>query len=200
VDRVFFEECAKLGVENSRNTLAVLTGRDLKVDWQITSCTDVVGLPMLSRYFDEIMLSSWVSFTGDMAGQLIVLFRPDSASQVISFLAPKVLGSLDFVQDPDLEESIVSEVANIVGCSFLDAIADRAGMILRPSPPLIIREMAGAILESAAAVSYFDSGMVPVANVRFSLGGGEAVFEIALLPRKGLNISSNCWDGDGNGP
>ncbi len=171
MDRVFFEECAKLGVENSRNTLAVLTGRELKVDWQITSCADV-GLPMLSLHSDEIVLSSWVSFTGDMAGQLIVLFRPDSASQVISFLAPKVLGSLDFVLNPDLEESIVSEVANIVGCSFLDAIADRAGMIIRPSPPLIIREMAGAILESAAAVSYFDSGMVPVANVRFSLDGG----------------------------
>ncbi|MGI6164222.1 MAG: chemotaxis protein CheC [Bacillota bacterium] len=192
MDRVFFEECAKLGVENSRNTLAVLTGRELKVDWQITSCADVVGLPMLSLHSDEIVLSSWVSFTGDMAGQLIVLFRPDSASQVISFLAPKVLGSLDFVLNPDLEESIVSEVANIVGCSFLDAIADRAGMIIRPSPPLIIREMAGAILESAAAVSYFDSGMVPVANVRFSLDGGEAVFEIALLPGKGLNISSSC--------
>lgn len=102
MDRVFFEECAKLGVENSRNTLAVLTGRELKVDWQITSCADVVGLPMLSLHSDEIVLSSWVSFTGDMAGQLIVLFRPDSASQVISFLAPKVLGSLDFVLNPDL--------------------------------------------------------------------------------------------------
>lgn len=187
MDGEFFEECAKLAVENSRRILSVLTGRDLKVDCQSIDCTGVADLPVLSGQFEDIVLSSWVSFRGGMEGQLIILFRPDSARQLVSFLSSVITEGVDSEGHYDIQVSIVSEVANIVGCSFLDAVADRAEMVLRPSPPLLIREMAGAILESAMAVSYFESGRVPAVNVRFSLDGGEAVFEIVLLPGKGLN-------------
>jgi chemotaxis protein CheY-P-specific phosphatase CheC len=96
-------------------------------------------------------------------------------------MVPHFIEEADSENQQELEESIVSEIANMIGCSLLGAIADMAQMTLKPSPPLLIREMAGAILETALATSYLYSGEVFASDVKFSLDGSEAFFEIVLL-------------------
>lgn len=181
MDTLFFRECTKLGVEKARSTLVALTGMPCRADFGNVKCTEVDHVPMLSGYFDDIVLSSWVSFTGEMDGQIIILFRPDSAHDVVSSMVPHFIEEMDSENQQELEESIVSEIANMIGGSLLSAIADTAQMTLKPSPPMLIREMAGAILETALAASYLYSGEVFASDVKFSLAGSEAVFEIVLL-------------------
>ncbi|MBP8613758.1 MAG: chemotaxis protein CheC [Firmicutes bacterium] len=181
MNKSFFQECTRLGVEKARTTLSAITGMPCEADFSNVKCTEVDHVPMLSGYLDDIVFSSWVSFTGEMEGQIIILFRPDSPHDVVSSMVPHFIEEADSENQQELEESIVSEIANMIGCSLLGAIADMAQMTLKPSPPLLIREMAGAILETALATSYLYSGEVFASDVKFSLDGSEAFFEIVLL-------------------
>ncbi len=185
MDIQFFQDCARLGVERARDTVSALTGMECVVDLENAYFTEVEEIPLLTGYPDEIVLSSWVSFTGQMEGQIIILFRPDSAESVVRSMVPQFIEDVESENELEIIESIVSEIANIIGCSVLGAIADKSEMVLRPSPPLLIREMAGAILETAVATSYLYNDKVFASDVRFCFTESDAFFEIVLLPRKG---------------
>ena len=51
----------------------------------------------------------------------------------------------------EMEESVMGEIGNIMGSFFLTALADAAGLSLIPSPPAVMMDMAGAILDVALA-------------------------------------------------
>jgi chemotaxis protein CheC len=51
----------------------------------------------------------------------------------------------------DMEISALAEAGNVAGSFFLTTIADWAGLALPPTPPVIIHEMCGAILDTLAA-------------------------------------------------
>jgi chemotaxis protein CheC len=50
-----------------------------------------------------------------------------------------------------MEISALAEAGNVAGSFFLTTIADWAGLALPPTPPVIIHEMCGAILDTLAA-------------------------------------------------
>ncbi len=51
----------------------------------------------------------------------------------------------------EMEESVMGEVGNVMGSFFLNALSDATGLFLQPSPPAVMMDMAGAILEIALA-------------------------------------------------
>lgn len=75
----------------------------------------------------------------------------------------------------ELEQSAVTETANIVGCSYLNAIAagmqgDRFAGIL-PSPPRFIRDYPAAVMEAAVVSQAAASETVVLAESAFRLAG-----------------------------
>ena len=46
-----------------------------------------------------------------------------------------------------LERSALGEVGNVTASLFLNAIADATGLSLRPSPPAVVMDMVGAIID-----------------------------------------------------
>ena len=49
----------------------------------------------------------------------------------------------------ELEQSALGEVGNITGTFFLNAVANALNIIIHPSPPVVLIDMAGAILDIA---------------------------------------------------
>ncbi len=46
----------------------------------------------------------------------------------------------------EMERSVLGEMGNITGSFFLNALADATNLTLTPSPPVVMVDMAGAIL------------------------------------------------------
>lgn len=187
-----FKKCAASGLENARRTLSILTGRDVTINSQSMGFVELGDIPALSGSPEDVVLASYVTFDGDARGQLMILFKPDSAEKLVSVLSPHLTSHVDPKDMSRLLDSTVSEVANIVGSSVLNAIADGAGMTLKPSPPILIREMSGAILESVVATCSRGADRVYVVDIKFSAGEGKALFEIVFLPDICTN-SSGFW-------
>jgi chemotaxis protein CheY-P-specific phosphatase CheC len=170
------------GFESARKTLGVLTGREVEVT-SVTSCeVSLSEVPFLAGAPESLVLASYVRYSGDCRGQILILYRPDNARDLARSLVPEFLAELEGAESEVLLESVVSEVSNILGSAALNAIADGTESTLRPSPPYIIRDMAGAILEAALASGAVLSEKVPVVDVAMKLGETNVGAEMIFLP------------------
>jgi len=154
---------------------------------------DLKTVPLLAGDPESVVLSSHVTFHGDAEGQLMILFRPDSAERLAAFLAPDLFQGLRPEEVPSLLESLLLEVANVVGSSVLNAVADGAGITISPTPPILVRDMAGAILGSALTYTGV-SDAVYVVHIKYSLSGGKASFEIVFLPKVSSDLGMFIGD------
>lgn len=185
LDYLRFQESAILGLESARAVLSAFTGRPLRLQAVQTDYVELTAVPLLSGPPEEVVLSSYVTFAGDVEGQLLILFRPDSAEKLAGVLAPHILESVPDHEIPALMDSLVGEVANIVGSSVLNKVADGFDIKILPIPPVMIREMAGAVLGSAMSYAGSDGDATYVAYMKVTLDEEQASFDIVFLPRLG---------------
>jgi len=76
----------------------------------------------------------------------------------------------------------LAELGNIIGSSFLNAIADSLGLALRPSPPEVILDMAGAILDIAFVEILQESDDIFVAETVFGTEDRQANGTFMVIP------------------
>jgi len=76
----------------------------------------------------------------------------------------------------------LAELGNIIGSSFLNAIADSLGLALRPSPPEVILDMAGAILDIAFVEILQESDDIFVAETAFGTEDRQASGTFMVIP------------------
>lgn len=204
-----------LGIESARKVISNLTGKQVKILYKTGELVKLSGIPILCDSPEKMVLSSYVTFKGDEQGQLMILFSPGADKCLARQIEP---GFFHYQADTDespaawqelsrgeLLNSFVAELANIIGSSILNAMADRAGLMIRPSPPVLIYDMVGAILESALALGLSSSRCVYVSDVKLGFEEGDQVFEIVLIPKTLEQIEpgegfvgcypwmSSCW-------
>ncbi|HHY34611.1 MAG TPA: hypothetical protein GX510_03075 [Firmicutes bacterium] len=170
------------GLESARKALGALTGKDVEVASVKSSEMSLAEVPFLAGAPDSVVLASYIRYSGDLRGQILILYRPDNMKDLALALAPEFFAELKEEEKEALLESVVSEVSNILGSSTLNAIADGTESTLRPSPPCIVRDMAGAILETALVAGSIFSEKVPVVDVKMKLGRTDAGAEMIFLP------------------
>jgi chemotaxis protein CheC len=88
---------------------------------------------------------------GDLAGQIMLVVPYAKALELADLLMELPPGTTR--QLGPLERSALAEVGNLTGSFFLNAVASRLGRDLRPSPPAVMVDMIGAILDIIVAVS-----------------------------------------------
>ena len=66
-----------------------------------------------------------------------------------------------------MEESALGEMGNIIGSFFLNTLADETGLDLRPSPPAVMMDMVGAIMDVALAELLADANDLTLVETTF---------------------------------
>lgn len=191
-----FEETVRSSLETARVSLAALTGRNPALDQVDMAFIELKALPLLAGDPELPVLASYVTFGGDAEGQLLILFRPDSIETIADYLPAEALRGLTPDETPSMVESILLEIANVVGSSVLNAVADGSGLRISPTPPVLVRDMAGAILGSALAYTG-DRNTLYVAHIKYTLSGGKASFDIVILPKVSSDLDKFMGDGMG---
>lgn len=85
----------------------------------------------------------------------------------------------------DLETSALVETANIIGCAYLNVLAESAGdggRTLVPSPPWFARDYAGAIMESAVLPQAMLGDEVFLTHTDFTIEGEPITCSLLLVP------------------
>jgi chemotaxis protein CheC len=137
------------GISNSLSGLSQMVGEELSV-----SSLDIGHYPAKDAVYliggaDEIVVGIYLSISGDADGRLMLIHTPKVAYDLIDSQLGQPMGSTS--QTGDMERSVLGEMGNITGSFFLNALADATNLYLIPSPPVLMVDMAGAIMEIALA-------------------------------------------------
>ena len=98
---------------------------------------------------ETVVLGAYLSISGDITGHVMLLFPVARALECVDLMCGQPAGS---TTEPDeLAESAIGELGTIVGSAFVNALADHLNLILHPSPPTVINDMAIALVESVYA-------------------------------------------------
>lgn len=135
-------------------------------------------VPNMAGGPEQVVVAAYVAVNGDLCGHGMLLFEEEKALRLVDLLCGCPAGTTS--QLGPLELSAIAEAANIIVSSYVNVIADVAGLKLLPNVPTVVVDMAGAILESVATELYLNGDEVFIAETEFS---GELSGRILLMPK-----------------
>ncbi|MCP4537022.1 MAG: hypothetical protein GY832_07730 [Chloroflexi bacterium] len=140
--------------------LSEITGRAISNADPIVEKIPISQVPERAGGPEEKMVGIYLVIAGGLRGQALLILPIDSALNMADFMMGCQLGTA--TELGVMERSALSEIGNLVVSYFLNGIASLEEMpdLLRPSPPAVMVDMLGAILNVI---------ITPVAAVRNDL-------------------------------
>jgi chemotaxis protein CheC len=144
------KEIANIGAGNAATALAdILADRvDMSVpDLQITdigSISEALGGP------EKDVVCILISVTCDFKGMLMFIMEKQITHKLLSLLLNKQIDSWEQIDEMDL--SMLKEIGNIIGGTYIGSLASMTDLDIRISPPEIAIDMVGAVLSYPAAI------------------------------------------------
>jgi chemotaxis protein CheC len=182
-----------IGAEEASRALSTWLGR--KVNVQVEQLREVSLESAVEQLgpIAEIACACCMRVTGELSGQLLFGFDDSSGLILCDTLLNREAASKAW---GELEISSAMETTNIVGCAFLNSLADifpkrephsdpnqnSMESTWIPSPPIFIRDFAAAIMQFALLdqASEFDS--VLVAQTKFTIDATPIRWQLLLIP------------------
>lgn len=98
---------------------------------------------------EAVVMGAYLGMSGDIEGHVMLLFPEKRALECVDLMCGQPIGTT--TEPDDLATSAVAELGNIVGSAFVNALADHVQLILHPSPPTVVHDMAIALVETIYA-------------------------------------------------
>ena len=142
---------ASEGIKNAADGFSGMVGRRIEVSNPDIELVPLLTIPKIVGGLEDDAVGVYLRFEGDMTGQIMMIIPHQKALELVDLLmgvekgATKHLGSL--------ERSALGELGNLCGTFFLNSIAKTVGASFRPSPPAIMVDMLGAILDIVVATA-----------------------------------------------
>jgi chemotaxis protein CheC len=114
---------------------------------------------------------------GDMGASVLLLFTPQDVELMC--------GMLGVEPQSDMAESALQEIGNIVGTSYINALAEMTGMALEPTPPATATDMLGAMVQSVLAERAGASDVALLLDSELRVEGEDCSVSFLLVPEQG---------------
>jgi chemotaxis protein CheC len=81
-----------------------------------------------------------------------------------------------------MARSAIAELGNIVGSAFINAFGDRINVVLHPSPPVIVQDIAAALVQSVYAEVLASGGELVMIDTEFEDRSGRNAGLMMIAP------------------
>jgi chemotaxis protein CheC len=140
---------------------------------------------------DALVLAVYVGIKGSLSGHSLLLFSPRDAHRLAQILLAGLLGpgelpmeeSGDVLVFDELELSALQEAGNVTISAFLNELGMHLHEPVHPTPPQVLIEMAGAVLDAVLLDLCSEVDQVLAAKTTFSEGGLAIDGTLLVLPR-----------------
>ena len=149
VEMAFWAQLVSKGTTNAIASLSQFVGQDITVESFGLKRIPVAQISQLMGGPETEAIGIYLTVSGSADGHIMLMYDPEMAHGFVDMLMGQPQGTTQTLGE--MEESALGELGNIVGSSFLNALADATGLTLMPSPPSVIKDMAGALLDIIAA-------------------------------------------------
>ncbi|MCC6174134.1 MAG: hypothetical protein IT305_02420 [Chloroflexi bacterium] len=136
-------------VQSAARALSEMAFREIAAISPEVRMVNLTEVAMVAGDPERAVLAVYLGVQGDIPGHILLAFSEPMALGLVDMLLGQPEGTT--VELGDLEVSALAEAGNVAGSFFLTTVADWAGLVLPPTPPVVIHEMCGAILDTLAA-------------------------------------------------
>jgi chemotaxis protein CheC len=170
-------ELANIGSGNAGTALSTLLGRPVELSVPNASALPLADVASMTGDPAELRHGVVVPVGGEMDAEVVLLFpQPDA----------RALCAL-FGLDPSTDDgrSMLAEVGNILGSNYINVLGQMVGLTLEPSPPQVVEDMLGAILQSILMSRGEDVDIALVLDSSLTVAGESCRLSFLLLPAAG---------------
>jgi chemotaxis protein CheC len=170
-------ELANVGSGTASTALSIMLGRSVDI-----SVPSALVLPMgeavgsIGNAEDDVT-GIVLGVFGDMEATVLLLVSPSHAALMC--------GLLGVPADSEYGESALMEIGNIVGSSYINALAMMTGMSIEPTPPSIATDMLAAIVESVLAGRAGAGDVALLLDSDMIVEGEDCAVSFLLVPDRG---------------
>ncbi len=170
-------ELANIGAGTASTALSEMLGRSIDL-----SVPEVSVLPMAEAVgqlgdAEHEITGIALGVEGDLPATVLMLLTPADAEKVCSMLG--------VAPDSELAPSALGEIGNVVGTSYLNALAGMTGISVEPTPPATVTDMLGAIVDSVLAARAMSSDRTLLLDSSLSIEGEDCSIAFLLVPDHG---------------
>jgi chemotaxis protein CheC len=170
-------ELANIGSGNASTALSAMLGRS--VDISVPSAL-VLPMPQAVEHVgspEDEATGIVLGVCGDFAASVLLLLAPSDADLMCGLLGVEA--------GTEIGVSALMEIGNIVGSSYINALAGMTGMEVEPTPPAAATDMLAAILESVLAERAGASDLALLLDSNLVVEGEGCSISFLLVPDHG---------------
>ncbi len=170
-------ELANIGSGNAATALAQMLGREVELAvpralaLPLADAVDAVGPADASR--SAVVLPIF----GDLDAIVLLLFSDLDAAALCGLLGVEA--------GTEWGDSALGEIGNILGTSYINALATLAGVAIEPRPPHVVTDMLGAIVASLLTETAGETDVALVLDSELDVQGVACSMSFLLLPTAG---------------
>jgi len=177
-------DLVQLGTRKAMQGLSEMIGADIEVNDLSLKCIPVTEVSGAFGGREKEAVGIYLSVSGSADGHLMLMYEPHIALAFVDLLMGQPINTTDSLDG--MGRSALGEMGNIIGAFFLNAIADATGLALSPSPPSVMTDMAGALLDVVSADILLTQDDTYVAEATFRVQGQDINGVFMVMPTQEL--------------
>jgi chemotaxis protein CheC len=169
-------ELANIGSGTASTSLSGMLGRSVDISVPAAAAVsfgdaiDMIGTP------EEEVTGVVLGVVGEMEGIVLLLMRVADAAGLCQLLGVDA--------DSEMGQSALGEIGNIVGTSYINALAQMTGLEIEPSPPQAATDMLGAIVATVLAGVAGAEDVALVLDSDLEVEGEDCSLSFLMLPTR----------------
>lgn len=142
------EELLSAAIYHTAHNLSEMIGRPIEIDVPKVERVPIYQVAEHAGGPETEMVGIYLLLGGDLCGQAVLMLSVQEALRLVDLLMGEPEGTTTTLGE--LERSALAEIGNLTVSGFLNAVAALTGVPGRPSPPAVVVDMLGAILDVVA--------------------------------------------------
>jgi chemotaxis protein CheC len=168
------------GVNNAADGFSGMVGRKIHVSNPTAELVPVLSIPKIAGRLDDDAVGIYLRFKGDVDGQIMMIIPFQKAMELVDLMTQVAPGTTQ--QLGSLERSALGELGNLCGSFFLNSIARTTKTKIHPTPPAIMVDLVGAILDIVVATSGGISEHALLVQANFTDGARHVEADFWVIP------------------
>lgn len=161
-----YEKFACEGMKKAADGFSMMLGENLTVSKPSFRQVPIGEISKLLGGPETEAAGIYLNTEGDLPVQFMLVIPFERSLELVDLLLNQAPGSTKELGT--LERSALGEVGNLTASFFLNTISDLAGISARPSPPAVMVDMVGAIMDIIAATCGGVSDYVLLMHTEFT--------------------------------
>jgi len=168
------------GIKNAARGFSGMVGHKIEVSNPVATLVPLLGIAKIVGGPENEAVGIYLRIEGDLLGQIMMIIPYQKSMELVDLLMDLPEGTTQSLGS--MERSALGELGNMCGAFFLNSLAKMVGASFRPTPPAVMVDMVGAILDVIIATTGGVSEHVLLMQANFMEGQRSVEADFWVIP------------------